>query len=694
MKERLILIAILGLAAFATPARAWLADNGNGTFTNPLFYDEFSDPDLIRVGDNYYFTGTTMHTMPGLPILHSKDLVNWEFLCYASDGLNYGPEYRLEEGKSIYGQGIWAPSFRYRDGTFYIFSDVNHRKTQLYTATNPAGPWKHRELKRSFHDLSVLFDDDGKVYAVWGYREIHLAQLNEQLDDVIPGSERIIIQKPAGMGEGCHFYKIDGKYYILSAWFDGRMRMPCARADKPEGPYEVNREISADEEFGIQEGNRLADEHKGFPFTLKSHDPKSVGRMALHQGGLVNTPKGEWWGFSMMDYNSTGRLTCLSPITWQDGWPYFGLTGNLKRTPRTWVKPNTGQSSSPSTPYQRNDEFNGPRFSNVWQWNHFPVADQWSLAERPGFLRLHSLPASDLWSARNTLTQRAIGPESSPTAELDTTSLKAGDVAGLALLSYPYAWIGVSRNSDGFEIQQFDQTTAKTVSAPFSGGRIWLRAHCDFLSEKAQFSYSTDGNVFKPLGDEFTMVFQGRTFQGVRYSLFSYNLSGAPGGYVDFDRFTVDEPKPSGFTRPIPFERTIVLANMADGDVLVAKDGAIASIPPADPLATTNAAQFKVVDRKLGRVSLDSVADGRMITVSGLGAEGRVSLAAEHAEDESQAFQWTEMPRGDLLLLSLESHRHLRIKPGGSGVAADEPGARADRQNGASFTWREIAPRR
>lgn len=685
MKRSLLAIA-LALSMLTTPAHAWLSDNGNGTFTNPLFYDEFSDPDLIRVGDDFYLTGTTMHAMPGLPVMHSKDLVNWKLLGYAAPELNFGPEFRLEGGKSIYGQGIWAPSFRYNKGTFYIFTNINHRKTQLYTATNPAGPWTHQELKGSFHDLSVLFDDDGKVYVIWGYRDIHFAQLNDKLDDIVPGTERVLFNKNAGMGEGSHFYKINGKYYITSAWYSGRMRMPCARADKPDGPYEVNTEISADEEFGIPEGNRLANEH-GTDFSLKPANPKAVGRMSLHQGGIVQTQKGEWWGFSMMDYNSVGRLLCLSPVTWQDGWPYYGLPGNLKRTPRTWGKPDTGHAEKPFTPYQRNDEFDGPQFANVWQWNHRPVEGQWSLTERLGFLRLHSLPAPDFWNARNTLTQRAIGPESTPTAELETSGLKSGDIAGLALLSYPYAWIGVSRSSDGFELQQFDQSTGATARAAFTGGRIWLRAHCDFLTEKASFSYSTDGETFHPLGSEFTMVLQGRTFQGIRYSLFNFNTGGASGGQADFDRFTVDEPHPSGFTRPIPAGKTIVLENLKDGSVLTAKDDLLR----AAPKTAAPAARFEVVGLPLGRVALKA-ADGRFVTVTALGERGTVTLEkARNPGDDSQSFQWTEMPRGDVLFLSLASHRHLRIAENGS-VTADSPGMQADRQNGASFTWAEAPP--
>jgi len=688
--KQLIYMVLLTLA-LPLPGECWIADNGNGTFSNPLFYDEFSDPDLIRVGDDFYLTGTTMHAMPGLPVLHSKDLVNWELLGYACNRLEFGPEYRLENGQSIYGQGIWAPSFRYHNGTFYIFSDVNHRNTQLFTATNPAGPWKHTELKRSFHDLSVLFDDNGKVYVVWGYRDIHFAQLNDQLDDVVPGSERVLFSKDSAMGEGSHFYKVNGEYYILSARFDGRMRMPCARADKPDGPYEVNAEISADEAFGIPEGNRLVN-NSASDFKLRPADTKRFDRNSLHQGGIVDTPKGEWWGFSMMDYNSVGRLTCLSPITWQDGWPYFGLPGNLKRTPRTWIKPNTGHVSPPSAPYQRNAEFSAPQLAKVWQWNHVPVDDKWSLTERAGYLRLHSLPAPDFWNARNTLTQRSIGPESIPTVELDTSGLASGDVAGLALLNYPYAWIGVARTSDGFLLQQLDQTTGKTFRTAFEGGRVWLRAHCDFLTEKATFSYSLDGKNFQPLGDEFIMIFQVRTFQGIRYSLFNYNTSGASGGYADFTRFTVDEPHPSGFTRPIPAGKTIVLENMLDGSVLVAKGDALAAVPKSDELGSMGATQFKVVALPFGRVSLQSIVDNRLVTVTGLGEASRVSLEIARTDDDSQAFQWTELPRGDLLLLSVTGHRHLRINPEDGTVAADAPGAQPDRKNGASWNWREIEP--
>ena len=678
MKHQLATFVACAFAAVSAAAATWTADNGNGTFTNPLFYDEFSDPDLIRVGDDFYLTGTTMHAMPGLPILHSQDLVNWKLLGYAFDRLDLGPEFRLEDGKEIYGQGIWAPSFRYHDGTFHIFTNINRRTTQHFTATNPAGPWARVAMRQSLHDLSVLFDDDGKVYVVWGYQDVQFAQLNADLTDLVPGTRRTLIPKSAGVGEGHHFYKIDGRYYIASAWFNDHMRMSCARADRPDGPYEVNQAISIDEDFGLAEGNRLA-KNAGPPFEVRPGNPASRGRMSLHQGGIVSTPTGEWWGFSMMDANSVGRLTGLSPVTWQDGWPYFGLPGNLGRTPRTWVKPNTGHPSPPAAPYVRDDEFAGPHLNPVWQWNHVPDDAQWSLAERPGFLRLHALAAPDFWHARNTLTQRAIGPRSSPTAVLDASGLKPGDVAGLALLNLPYAWLGVRSDGGNFVLEQFNQFTGATTRAPLADPRVWLRADCDFLAERATFAYSTDGVNFRPIGEPFTMVFQLKTFQGVRYSLFAFNSTGMPGGHADFDRFTVDEPNPRGLTRPIPVGRTIALAAHSLDAGLGIKSDALGTATAAE------AARFTVIDRGLGRVALRSQ-DGRFVAID----HDRAALARDDRGDGSR-FQWIENVYGDLLLLSLSTHRYLRLDAATGAVVADHSGPAPSRDDGACFDWKEVA---
>jgi beta-xylosidase len=670
--RRVVLAAALAgttlLVAPAARAQTWTADNGNGTYSNPLFYDEFSDPDLIRVGDDYYLTGTTMHAMPGLPVLHSTDLVNWELLGYAVDRLDLGPRYRLEQG-NIYGQGIWAPSFRYHDGTFHIFSNVNRETTQHFTATSPRGPWTRTPMKRSFHDLSVLFDDDGAAYVVWGYQDIHFARLDSTLTDTVPGTGRVLFAKDAGMGEGSHFYKIDGKYYITSAWYAGRMRLAAARADRPEGPYEVNKEISADETFGLRQGYRLQNNGNGPAIVVRPPNPTARGGMSMHQGGIVRTPSGEWWGFSMMDANSVGRLTALSPVTWKDGWPYFGLPGNLERTPRIWVKPSTTKPSAPRAPYVRSDDFSGPRLANVWQWNHVPDDTHWSLAERPGWLRLHSLPAADFWSARNTLTQRGVGPMSSATTLLDATGMRTGDVAGLALLNRPYGWIAVRRSATGLELAQYDQRTDSTVTAPLRGSRVWLRAECDFLTEQARFSYSEDGRRWTPLGPPFTMVFQLVTFQGVRFALFHYNAGGTPGGVADFDFVREHEPHPRGLMRPIPVGRTIELG---------------AAGRPT-PLVLDGELRFAVVDRGLGRVALRA-GDGRWISVSPTSDSTSTPSLRAGAAGDGETFQWMETLYGDVTLMSLLTHRYLRIEPDGR-VTSDSRGPEPDPNDGTALRW-------
>jgi beta-xylosidase len=680
-------------AAPAAPAGSstWMADNGNGTYTNPLFYDEFSDPDLIRVGDDFYLTGTTMHTMPGLPVLHSRDLVNWKLLGYACDRLDLGPKFHLEGGE-IYGQGIWAPSFRYHDGTFHIFTNVNGRKTQHFSATNPAGPWTHTELGSSLHDLSVLFDDDGKIYVVWGYDDLQFAELKPDLSDIKPETRRTLIPAGSGMGEGSHFYKIEGRYYIISANYDPVGYMVCARADRPEGPYEVTT-ISAGETFGVNTGWRLRGMGRaGSDFHLIPPVPNGMGSIPMHQGGIVQTPAGEWWGFSMMDHNAIGRLTCLSPVTWQDGWPFFGLPGNLQRTPRTWVKPKIATPSERSAPYRRDDDFSGPALNPVWQWNHAPDDARWSLAARPGFLRLQTQPAKTFWMARNTLTQRAVGPESIPVAELDLGGLQAGDVAGLALLNYPYAWIGVARTAAGTAVAQFDELSGQTatVALPAGAARIWLRAACDFVKEEARFSYSTDGGSFIPFGRPFRMVFQLKTFQGVRYSLFAYNTGGRPGGFADFDRFTVTEPQANGTGPRIPIGKVITLTSLADDTRLVAWRGVLRPMPSDAPQAKTAAAHFRVLDRGRGRVALSAEDGSGLVAVSGVGGLGDVRLLRS-PDEAASSFQWQDMLRDETMLLSLVTHRYIHAEPGGGGLAsADSPGARPGRRGGSCFRWAEV----
>ena len=678
------LIAILGLINLHTgTAQTWTADNGNGTYSNPLFYDEFADPDIIRIGPDFYLLGSSMHAMPGLAVLHSRDLVNWEFVSYALDKLDLGPEFRLEDGKDIYGQGIWAPSFRYHNGTFYIFANVNHQTTQMFQAKSPRGPWTRTAMKRSFHDLSVFFDDDGKVYVVWDYSDVHIAELNADLTDVVPGTERLLISHEAGMGEGHHLYKIQGKYYLIDAWYNDVMRLPVARASKLTGPWEVNRDISVGEQFGQVLGWRLSTFRPPLttkpPYEISPPDPSGIGRMAIHQGGIIDTPTGEWWGLSMGEENAIGRVVTLSPVTWVDGWPYFGLTGNLGRTPRIWVKPNTGFVEKPHVPYVRNDDFSKPELQHVWQWNHLPVDGKWSLTERPGYLRLHALPADNLWHARNTLTQRAIGPRSIPTALMDASELKPGDVAGFALLIQPDAWIGVERSGDGLMLLHHDGQTMQDNRVKMAGSRVWLRADCEYNSQLARFSYSFDGKAFHAISDPFRMVGIGVTFQGVRYALFSFHRGSGETGFADFDSIEVKEPNPHGITRLIPYGKQIELsahghqpefALLAEGSLLRAR--------------AEKATAFMVVDRGLGRVALQK--GEKFVSVA---PDGGVSMKRCTPRTD-ETFQWIETFTGELTLMSLTTHRYLRVDFRSGALLAESPGPEPNGPEGVRFDWKQI----
>ena len=657
-----------------TRPTSWTADNGNGTYSNPLFYDEFSDPDVIRVGTDYYLAGTTMHAMPALIVLHSKDLVNWTLASYCADRLDFGPAWRLQGGE-IYGQGIWAPCIRHHDGTFYIFSNINGVGTQVFRSTSPAGPWTRNPLKTTLYDLSVLFDDDGKIWAIHGVDEVLCTQLNAGLTDVVPNTRRVLIPRGRGMGEGLHAYKVKGKYYVLTALPGAHTNMRCARADSLTGPWTVETLVDR-ESLGVPTdvGLRVS-RGPDKRFDVFPRDPNAEGGLTIHQGGIVDTPSGQWWTVIMQDHGPVGRLSCLAPVTWTNDWPLLGLPGNLRKAPATWVKPDTGWAQDPTPTFVRNDDFDAGKLLPVWQWNHVPDDAKWSLTERPGHLRLHALPAATFWTARNTLTQRAIGPESTATVEVDVSAIAEGDVAGLGLLNYPYAWIGVVRHGDQRSVRQFSQLTNRATDVPLTATRLWLRVHCDFDTSRADFSFSTDGRTFTAAGEPFVMAYQLKTFQGVRYSLFNYATAGG-NGHADFDDVRIDEPCPHGLTQPIPYGKSITLTSRADGAALVATTDTLASGPPA------GGTPFRVVDRTVGRIALQT-RDGRFVSASPTG--DKLTLVA-HAPTDAETFQWVDLQRGDLMLMSLATHRYLRARPDGPAVA-NHVGPRPDRRDGSCFAW-------
>jgi xylan 1,4-beta-xylosidase len=700
---RALTISLLSLLAFAwesptaigassptsPAARHWAADNGNGTYSNPLFAEEFEDPDIIRVGQDYYLAGTTMHMMPGVQIMHSRDLVNWELVGYAIDKLDLGPPYRLEGG-NVYGRGIWAPCLRYHNGTFYIFSNVNNAGLQVFQSKSIKGPWEHHQLPGR-HDMSVLFDDDGKIYIISGNTAPYpIEELTSDLKGFVPNVKHQLVVPPGSrMGEGHHLYKIKGKYVDVSAIPGGAVNQMVAIADSIDGPWTVTTMVEG-ESLGVPSGtpSKAAPENRG---------------LWLHQGGMVDTPSGEWWSVIMSDHGSAGRMVSLVPVTWDNGFPLIGLPGNLRRAPNTWVKPNTGVKQDPTPAFVHDDDFNGSKFNLAWQWNHVPDDTKWSITEKRGVLRLHSLPAANFYNARNSLSQRPPAPESIMTVELDTSGMQAGDTAGLGLISTPYAWIGVVKSAEGTSLQRVTGTApggrrgnpTPGTSTPTTGpanppSHLWLRMHCNFDTDQTVFSWSSDGKNFTALGDPFTTTFQLTTFQGVRPALFHFNTSERSGGYVDFDSYTVEEPRARGIEREIPLGKTIAFTSGADGSFLAvdpAGDGLVNLTAEASG-AIPAAAKFQVVDVGLGRVALKA-GNGKYVSV----AQEKTTLKnlGTAKPGEAESFQWVNLLRGDTMLMSLTNHRYLATKPNAPGpVTVTALGASPARKSGAEFKWKAV----
>ena len=699
MKRLLFFLLAALLGGGMLNAQSWTADNGNGTFTNPLFYDEFSDPDILRVGDDYYLAGTTMHAVPGLVILHSKDLVNWENVSYCFDRFDFGEDrFALKNHQEIYGQGIWAPCIRYANGQFYVFSNVNGKGLQCYTAKDIKGPWTHHNMKGNIYDLGVLFDDDGKVYAIHGYGTVKCTELKPDMSGPIEGTERVIIPEGNGVGEGHHMYKIDGMYYLISTDYKPNGRTLCSRSKSIWGPYET-RVITADETYGyhaasltqVPRGVKYRIGEDGTKFGLGPLDKDATACTNAHQGGIVQYKDGSWWALFMMDFHSIGRTVCLMPMTGKDGWPMVGLEGNLGRAPRTWFKPGfvpvatESQQAKPHAPYVRSDNFDGKQLGRIWQWNHNPEEKMWSL--KGGKLRLNSMPAEQLMWARNTLTQRVIGPNSVTTVELNVKGLKDGDVAGLGNINVPCSWIGVVKKGNTLTLRCFEQLTNDTVDASVSvpNGKIWLRSIGDYDNDQAQYAYSTDGKTFQILGRMMPLSYQLISFQGSRHALFAFNVGGKNGGYAEFDNFTVEEPK-ADRSGNIPFGKTFRIINKATNRPAVCDPhGILYDTHAGDKSQRT---QFRIIDKGNGKVAIQCL-DGRYIKVYGEGLAGDVRFTTD--EKEAEVFLWQDYLNHDFMLFSLKNHRYIGKSPTtGSPYSMDYVGADPARRNGAVFHWEEL----
>lgn len=491
--------------------------------TNPIIYADVPDMSMIRVGNTYYMSSTTMHMSPGVPIMKSTDLVNWQLVNYAYDTLANVDALNLTDGKGTYGRGSWASCIRYHKGIFYVSTFAQTTgKTYIYSTKNiEKGPWKTVSFKPSYHDHSIFFDDDGKVYMITGAGKLRIYELNEALSDVKPGSERVLIENastPSGTGgglpaEGSQLFKVNGKYYLFNiSWPRGGMRTVIIhRADNINGPWE----------------GRVALQDKG-----------------VAQGGLIDMPDGRWFAYLFRDNGAVGRIPYLVPVTWQDGWPVLGENGKV---PQTLDLP-ANKSLIPGI--VSSDEFNRkkgePALPLAWQWNHNPDNSLWSVTERKGFLRLKTgrLDTSFLLS-RNSLTQRTIGPVCSGIISLDVSGMKDGDFAGLGLLQKQFGLLGVRIDGGSKSIVMVNASTSRPVEAaniPVNQNTVFFKAECNFTDRKdvADFFYSLDGKNWVSAGTQLKMAYTIPQFIGYRFALFNYATKNT-GGFADFDYFRISE---------------------------------------------------------------------------------------------------------------------------------------------------------
>ena len=514
---------------------------------NPMLWADVPDPDVIRVGDTFYLVSTTMHLMPGAPVMASKDLKNWETVGYIFDKLTDSPKYDLLQG-TVYGRGQWATSLKYHNGKFYALLAPNEQgsmgDTYIFTADKAEGPWKILSRMRHFHDCSLFFDDDGRVYVIYGTGE--LMELKPDLSDVIEGTHMRIFQREEderGLLEGSRVIKHDGKYYLLMishVYAPGKHRREvCYRADDIHGPYE--KQVILESEFG------------GFSYEA--------------QGTIVDSPSGDWYGIIFQDRNGVGRVLTVMPCRWINGWPMLGdENGKVPDEVRPFV------SGQPETGIVKSDDFAESKLGLQWQWNHNPIDNAWSLTEQPGFLRLKTnRVVNTLYLAPNTLTQRMEGPQCSAYIVMDYSNMKDGDCAGFAAFNSDSGVLTIKRVGKKYylemseqkvelsdrnkEVTNVDEKMIKGIALSQlypKAKKIWLRIDADFRPVKgrnggadcANFYYSMDGEQWERIGTEnYRLNFDWRRFfMGSKFGIFNYATKKS-GGYVDVDEFCYQKIK-------------------------------------------------------------------------------------------------------------------------------------------------------
>lgn len=547
----LFFILSLSVCSLFHPAMAqyrsevWVSDEGNGMYRNPVLHADYSDPDVCAVGEDYFLTASSFNCTPGLPILHSKDLVNWKIVNYALKKVEPVEYYN----EARHGKGVWAPSIRFHEGVFYIYWGDPDFGIFMVKTRDPYGEWDAPVLVKAgkgMIDPCPLWDDDGRVYLAhaWaGSRAkfnsvLTVCEMNKEGTAVI-SDPVLVFDGNDGVNhtiEGAKFYKRNGFYYlfapaggVVSGW------QLVMRSKDVYGPYEA-RIVMAKGKTDIN---------------------------GPHQGGWVDTPAGESWFLHFQDKGAYGRVLHLNPMKWVNDWPVIGVDkdGDGCGDPVSrYRKPKTGKTYPIETPVE-NDEFDTRKLGLQWEW-HANYQDVFGFTTNMGYVRIYGHELSphfkNFWEVPNLLMQKFPAEEFTATAKLKVSAKDDGQLSGLIIMGWDYSWIGVEKQGEKFLLKQavckdaeqgnLEQVSTLAVLEPsrkFEAGlfpnyerEIYIRVHVD-KGAYCRFSYSLDGKKFTEAGTLFKAR-QGKWI-GAKVGMFSVTPHGKERGWVDVDWFRVEK---------------------------------------------------------------------------------------------------------------------------------------------------------
>ncbi len=549
MKLKRLLLSI-GLTVYGLGANAqgWNGDLGNGKYKNPILHVDYSDPDVCAGKEGYYMTASSFNSSPGLPILYSKDLVNWELIGYALQN-----QFPIEHFRTVrHGDGVWAPSIRYHNGEYYIYWGDPDFGIYMVKTKDPAGTWEEPVLvkeAKGIIDTCPFWDEDGKAYLSYAFAGSRAnVKTVLMLSKLTPDGTRLI-GNPAMVFdghnghttvEGSKMYKLKGYYWVMAPAGGVKPGWQLAmRSKNVWGPYESK-------------------------IVLNQGDTKMNGP---HQGGYIETPNGDGWFIHFQDRWAYGRVINLQPVTWKEDWPIMGKDSNkdgIGEPVMEWTKPNVGKNY-PATPLVSSDEFNGHQFGLQWQWqaNQNPGEHWgWSSANL-GFMRLNCIPRNEevksMWMMPNLLLQKFPGANFTATAKLSFENNPDAEESstGLIVFGEDYAYIAIEQDKDGklklVQRLMKDSRTSKDLETeiramPIGQKNVFFRAKVEMLQNiepfdaKVTFYYSTDGKTFKAFGSSFKPS-AGR-WVGAKIGLFATGTKSiSDSSYADYDWFRVEEDK-------------------------------------------------------------------------------------------------------------------------------------------------------